>query len=137
MLDPLIDNAKLAAPSVIPPVTVAIISEGTGSGGGTPLTTGTVGTTPDHQPNVVLRAISPVVAIIVRFINAYLTTVVGLITAAETPLGAHVLPARDFYHLFLTCSSLAVAGPIVDLAKNLITIFGKLESKFPLGTGSI
>jgi len=96
--------------------------------------TPTVAQTPDHLPNVTVRVIPPLVAIAVRFANAYVTALVGLVTVGVT---TSALPAPDFVHLVIKCASLALAGPAVSLGKDLITILGKLEQKYPLGTGSI
>jgi hypothetical protein len=46
-------------------------------------------------------------------------------------------PAPDFAHLVLKCMSLAVAGAVVLSLKDLVTIFGKLEGKYPLLSGSV
>jgi hypothetical protein len=94
----------------------------------------TVLQTPDHQPNIVVRVIPPIVAIGVRFANAYITTLLGLVTVGVTTTA---LPAPDFVHLVLKCASLSLAGPAISLGKDLITILGRLEGKYPLVTGSI
>lgn len=122
-------------PGPIAPVTVAII--GTPPPAGAPLETGTVATTPDHHPDVVMRVITPLVAIVVRFANLYLTTLVGLLVAAMTPIGGKLLYSKDFWHMVLLCSSLAFPGAFLGLLKDLITVFGRLEGKYPLATGSI
>lgn len=116
----------------IQPVVITVIG-GTGDGGA-PLTTGTVATTPDHQPNIVLTVVTPLVAILVRFINVYVGMVVGLLGTAMT---SNAIPAPDFWHLFLKCASLAIGGAVVLSMKDIVTIFGKLEGKFPLASGSI
>ena len=86
---------------------------------------------------IVVKVIPPAVALLVRFANTFLTTWLGLVGAAMTPAGATVLKATDFAHLAATCASLSVAAAAVDLAKNLVTVFGKLEGKYPLLTGSV
>jgi hypothetical protein len=119
----------------IPPVKVAVI-EGT-SDGGLPLTHDTVAITPDHLPNVMIKVVTPIVAIVVRFGNLFGTQFVGLITAAMTPWGGKLLYTQDFLHMVVLCASLAFPGAAVGLAKDLVTIFGKLENRYPLATGSI
>jgi hypothetical protein len=123
-----------AVPATIAPVQVAIIGTGTGDGGGTPITSGTVAMTPDHMPNLAVRVITPVVAIAVRFLNVYIGTVVGLLVPAMT---SNVIPAPDFYHLLMKCAGLAVGGAVVLSLKDIVTIFARLEQKFPLLTGSV
>ena len=117
-----------------PPVTVAII--GTGDGG-TPLTSGVTAVTPGHQPNLIVTLVTPLVAILVRFVNQFLTTLVGLVGAGMTPAGGRILHADDFVHLVLTCASLSIAGAGFALIKDCVTIFSKLEQKYPVGTGSV
>lgn len=119
----------------VQPIAVAIIG-GTGDGGA-PIPTGTVLTTPDHQPNVIVTVITPIMAIVVRFTTQFLTTLLGLVTAGMTPAGAKVIQAADFWHLVLTCASLSVVGAGVGLIKDLVTVFGRLEGKYPLLTGSV
>ena len=93
-----------------------------------------VGETPGSQPNVVVNLISPMLAIFVRFVNVFLTTLVGLVTAS---LATDIIPASDFVSLVWKCAQLSVAGAGLGLLKDLVTIFGRLESKYPLLTGSV
>jgi hypothetical protein len=125
-----IDTIKLSTEPILP-VNVTVI--GTGDGG-TPLRTGTTGVTPDHQPNLAVNVISPVVAIGVRFINTFLTTLLGILTGA---LATNVITASDFAHLIYKCAGLAVAGSVIGLIKDTVTIFSRLEQRFPLGSGSV
>ncbi len=115
----------------VEPVKVSIV--GTGDGG-LPAS-GTIATTPgSHNPNLIVEVISPVVALLVRFGNVYVGNLVGLLAAAKT---SDIITATDFWHLFLKCASLAVAGAVVLSLKDIVTIFAGLEKKFPLGTGSV
>lgn len=127
------DPVKMSTEPIVP---VAVTIIGTGDGG-TPLTTGTVATTPDHQPNLIAVVVTPLRAIVVRFANQFFTTLVGLVGAGMTPAGGRLLHATDFYHLVMICASLSVAGAGFGLIKDLVTIFGRLENKYPLLTGSV
>ncbi len=60
---------------MIAPVVVTMV--GTGDGGGSPLTSGTQAKTPDHQPDLVVNVVTPALAIAVRFVNLFLTTIVA------------------------------------------------------------
>jgi len=117
----------------IPPVPVTIIGTGTGNGG-SPLTTGTVGTTPDHQPNLVVNVVTPLMAIAIRFLHNYVLLMVTLVGAGMT---TDKIPARDFAHLLMWSAELSVAGAAFGLLKDLVTVLGRLENKFPLLTGSV
>lgn len=128
------DGSKTTASRLVEPVQVAVI----GTGDGSRLADGIVAATPGaHEPNLVVRVVTPIFAILIRFINMYLTTLVGLLGAAQTDAGAKLLHTGDFAAMVATCASLSLAGPSIDLLKNLVTIFGKLEGKYPLLTGSI
>ncbi len=95
---------------------------------------GTVAQTPDHLPNVTLKMVRPLVAIAIRFANTYVATIVGMVPAAAV---TGVIPASDFLHLVAKCAGLSLAGPIIGLGKDLVTILTGLEAKFPLQTGNV
>lgn len=118
----------------ITPVTLTVIG-GTGDGGA-PLTGGLTIKTPDHMPNILIKAITPLMAVAIRFVNVYGTTFIGMLTAGMTPLGSTVFP-KTFFGIVLTSAALALPGALVSLAKDILTIFGKLENKHPLLTGSV
>lgn len=121
----------------IPPVQVTMVDSGIRLAGASPLTDGTIATTPDHQPNLRVTVIGPIQAIAVRFAYAFLTALVGLLVAAMTPAGGKLLYTSDFFSLLLTCGSLALPGAALGLLKDLVTIFGRLEAKYPLATGNV
>ena len=98
---------------------------------------GTVAHTPGVAPNVIVQVVQPIAAILVRFVNTFLTTLVGLVVAGMTPAGGAILRTSDFGHLLLVCASLSLPGAGVGLIKDLVTVFGRLETKYPLLTGSV
>jgi len=119
------------------PVTISIIGTGTSEGGGVaPTPSGQVATTPGTQPDLIINVITPMMAILVRFVTLFLNTFVGALTAAGVG-GPELLGATDFHGVALSGAwlSLSVAG--VGLLKNLATVFMRLEGKYPIATGSI
>jgi|SRR6185369_4890008 len=124
----------------IQPMNVAIVGS-TGAGdGGAPITTGTTAKTPDHQPNVVFTVVGPLRAIGIRFINTFLTGFVGFLSGApliDKIAGMQLFEFSDLQDLVLKSAIAALAPAVIGLGKDLITIFGKLESKYPLLTGNI
>lgn len=117
--------------AMLPPVPVTII----GTMADAVPTTGTIGVTPGpQQPNVLITVVTPFMALLVRFLNVYVGMVVGLLGTAMT---STAIPAPDFLHLVLKCAGLAIGGAVVLSLKDLVTIFGRLEQKYPLATGSI
>lgn len=121
---------QTAGPVEIKPVEVTVIG---GTGNGNTLQPGLVETAA-HQPNIVVNVIPPAIALAVRFINTYLTFLVGLVSTALT---SDVIPSKDFFDLLIKCAGLSVGAAGLDLLKNLVTIFGKLEGKYPLLTGNV
>lgn len=105
--------------------------------GDVPAQTSAVAVTPGTNPDIVVNVVRPALALVVRFCNAFLTTWAGLVVAAMTPAGGRLLYTTDFLHTAAICASLAFPGAAVALIKDLVTIFGKLETKFPLMTGNV
>jgi hypothetical protein len=127
-------DEKVTLSRPVEPVQVAVI----GTGDGSRLASGIEAVTPGtHEPNIVVTVITPVLAIVIRFVNGYLTAFVGLMGAAQTDAGSKLLHTGDFLSMVAVCASLSLAGPSIDLVKNLITIFGRLERRYPLLTGSV
>lgn len=85
--------------------------------------------TPAGQPDIIVNVIGPALGLSVRFANIYVTTIVGLLGAGMT---TDVIPATDFKDLLWKCATLSVSAASLDFLKNLVTIFGRLEQKFPL-----
>lgn len=118
----------------VEPVQVAVI----GTGDGSKLATGMEAVTPGvHEPNLVVRVVGPIFAIFVRFTNTFLVQFAGLVVAGMTPAGGKVLYTGDFMDLVVLSASLSLPGASVGLIKDLVTIFGKLEHRYPLLTGSV
>jgi hypothetical protein len=123
---------KMTESRPVQPVVATVI----GTGDGSRLPSGTVAETPGAaQPNVVVTVIPPLLALAIRFANAYITTLLGLITAGL--VGKDVIPAADFLALVVICAKLSIAGPCVDALKNIVTLLGRLEGKYPLLTGNV
>lgn len=122
---------KVIASRPIEPVTVAVI----GTGDVSRLASGTEATTPGpHEPNLVVQIVTPLMAIAIRFLNAYFTMLVGLVTAG---MATDIIPASDFGQLVIACAKLSVAGAGLGALKDIVTIFGRLEGKYPLSTGNV
>jgi len=123
-----IDKTTMSRP--VEPVQVTVVATGDASR----LTSGTVAQTPgEHQPNIIANVIGPARAIGIRFGFAFFTQLVALVGAA-LPTG--LIPASDFGHLVMKCAILSVAGAGFGALKDVATIFGRLEQKYPLLSGS-
>lgn len=110
-----------------------------GTGDGMPQNGTTVeATTPHGVPDVAVRFIRPIVAILVRFINTYLVTLSGIVVGGMSQGAANtIMPYHDFQDLVMKAALLAVSVPVLGAIKDSATIFGKLETKYPLLTGSV
>jgi len=115
----------------VPPVVVTVVD--TGNGTKMP-PNGTIAVTPDSQPNLVVVVVTPLMALLIRFVNVYIGMLVGLLGTAMT---SSAITAPDFGHLVLKCASLAIGGAVVLSLKDVITVLGGLERKYPLLTGSV
>jgi len=120
---------------LIEPVKVTVIG-GTGTGDGNmKALNGQIATTEGHAtPNVLVKVVSPLLALAIRFVNVFLPTMITLVSAGMVTDKIH---ASDFFSLVRTCAELSVAGASLDLLKNIVTIFAGLEKKWPLLTGSV
>lgn len=110
------------------PIAVAMI--GTGDG----IKKDMIATTPGHGPDLAVTVIGPLLAIAIRFANLFLTTLVGLVSAGMV---SDVIPVDDFAQLVIACSKLSVSVAGLGAIKDAVTIFSRLEQKFPLSTGSV
>lgn len=124
-------DGKTTESRPVEPVRVAVIATGDQSR----LPSGTVAETPgEHQPNVVVTVVTPILALAIRFVNVFLPVFMGILSAA---LANNIITAPDFWHLVVKCASLSLAGTTMAFLKDVVTIFAKLEQKFPLLTGKV
>ncbi len=122
MPDPVEDKLVTTA---MAPVQIMAIGTGTGTGGPKEQLV----ETPEGQPDVLVRYITPLVAILVSAAYTFLTVLVPTVSAGMT---TNLIPATDFMDLLGKCASLSVAGAGLDILKNLITLFTTLKQKFPI-----
>jgi hypothetical protein len=119
------------------PVTISIVGTGTGDGGGVaPTPNGTLVQSPAGQPDLIVNVVKPSVAILIRFVHLFLTTFVGVLTAAGIG-GSDLLGTGDFTGVVRNGAWLGLSVSGMGLLKDVITVFGRLEGKYPLVTGSI
>lgn len=117
------------------PVQISIVG-GTGNGGDLSNTPPKMlAETAPGQPDFVVNVIRPSLAILVRFVHLFLTSFVGAIGAGEVSgaLGANIFNVPVVESAFWIAAGAATAG----FVKDLITVFARLEGKYPLMTGSI
>lgn len=122
--------------------TVSII--GTGDGSVTREASGVTVETPAGQPDIRLNVVRPIVAILVRFAHVFLLTFSGVLGVAgigSVGLGPDdlmkVLASTDLPGLLKNAAFVGISSATLGFIKDLITVFGRLESKYPLVTGSI
>lgn len=113
------------------------VIQGTGDGRLPAAMQGTLLPTPGTQnANVVMVVVPVVVALAVRAGHMFFSTFVATISAAGASSalgGPDILSSIDW----ATAAYVAGSAVAVDFAKNCLTIFARLETKFPLITGSV
>jgi len=88
-------------------------------------------------PSRLTWVVTPLAAIIVRAIKAYLQTLVGLMTAAGFGVEIGTVPAgtSGFLELFLAklaaCSTIALVPAGMSVLSNLLILFTQLGDRFP------
>jgi len=87
--------------------------------------------TPPGVPDVLVKVVTPLVAILVRAAKAYLQTLVGLLSAAGLGMASSTLPAGDFIHTLKVCAGLSVASGVMSLLTNVTLLLTVLGDKFP------
>lgn len=112
----------------IEPVVVAVVADGKNLQAGEIITPGA------DKPNLVVQAVTPALALFIRFVNVFLPVFSGILTGSLT---TDMIPAKDFMELAWKCAGLSLAGTMMSFLKDLITIFGRLETKYPLLTGKV
>ena len=88
--------------------------------------------TPPGQPDIVVKVITPIVAIIIRAAKAYLQTLLGLLSASAFGMASTVLPAGDFLHTLKICAGLSVASGVMSLLTNVSVLLTALGDRFPI-----
>ncbi len=87
-------------------------------------------TTQGINPNLTVTFISPVVSILIKTVKAFLTSILGLLTAGAVT--SHLIPATDFWNLLEKCAGLSVGVAAVAFLGAVVILLGDLEKKFPL-----
>lgn len=109
------------------PVTVLAVGTGTGDGGSPAVQFVETST---GRKDVVLRFISPVLAIAVSFAWMFLTVLIATMTAAAA--APDKIPFKNFHDLVIISSSVGLSGALWNLLKDLLTLITWLKNKFPL-----
>ncbi len=78
---------------------------------------------------VFIKALQPLVIVIVRASRVFLQTLLGLLTAGTVV--PQLLPASDWLHLLYKCASLSVAATGICVIQNLIELLGKFDQSHP------
>ena len=125
-------DSKVTQSRPVEPVTVAII----GTGDGSKLPSGTIAETPGaHEPNVIVKVVTPIVALMVRFGYDWCVSFSGSMLAGGVT--TKVLPHTDLESMLWAAAILATSIAGVGAVKNAATVFSGLEKKFPLASGSV
>ncbi len=119
------DEPKMSEPEPMAPMQATVISSGTGDGS----IVKQVIQTPAGQPNIIIRVISPLFALSIRFGETFLTALLagtGLDTLSSWSQVVDLKVSAS------TIVYLALSTAVLGLGKDLIVILGKLKQKYPL-----
>lgn len=107
-------------------------------GAGTGLFPGTQveAVTPAGTPNIAVHVIGPAVALLVRFAHLFGLTWLALM-ALGGMTGQEILPWTDLSQLATKCAYAASITAGMGAAKDIVTLLGKLEQRFPFLTGNV
>lgn len=103
----------------------AVVVGGTGDGG-------QVVVTPPGQPNIIIRVITPFVAIFMRAVKTYFQTLLGLMSAYATGAASSTLPVGDFMHTLRVCAGLSVGAAVMSVLMNIPLLLTDLGERFPV-----
>lgn len=117
------------------PIT-AVVIKGMEPAGTTAIPDGTVLSTADHHPNVLIKTLSVLQTLAIRFGFMFFTSLAGSVTGGAVS-GQTVIVWHDFSELLYKAAILAAITGAIDLIKNLATIFSRLEQSHPLMTGNV
>lgn len=122
-----VDNKTTQSRPVVP-MQVTVI----GTGDGSRLPSGTIATTEgEHQPNVVIKVVTPILMILLRGTKAFVVSIVAIL-----PVGGAtgLIPAHDFFDLLWKSAILSTGVGITAALNALIEVLSKLDQKFPTWT---
>jgi hypothetical protein len=113
------------------PIVVTAIAPmpGAEAAGTTPIPSGTVVTTPDHLPNLLVQVFTPLMAIVARAGVVFFQSMSGLVVVGGT---TGLIPAHDFLELVAKSANLSLCVVGASVISSLVTIFSNLEKRFPL-----
>jgi hypothetical protein len=98
---------------------------------------GVVAVTPGlHEPNLVVKVISPVVAVGVRFGYDWCQAFLGSAIVTKI-LAGEAVPIVPAVSVIRVAALGATVIAVIGLLKNAMTIFSGLEKKFPLESGNV
>jgi len=114
-------------PMAVSEQTTAVVMGGTGTGTGD----GQVIITPQGQPNIILKVVTPFMVLLIRAAKTYVQTLSGLMATSISGSASQILPAGDFFHTLTVCAGLSIGAAVMSILTNLPILFSELGEKFP------
>lgn len=111
---------------------VAVVVTMVGTGDGSKMQTGTVAVTKgEHEPNVIVKVVTPVAMIFVRGLKAFMVSFVAILPVAGA---SGIIPFHGFVDLMIKAASLSFGVGVVAAGNALVEVLTKLDQKFPSWT---
>lgn len=120
------DPVKSSTSDLVP-VHALVIGSGTGDGGS--VKNNAVGETPENQPNIVIRTITPLMVTTIRAGKIYVQTLLGLITAGAVK--PELLGVHDFTAVLYSAAYLSVASAGMSVLTSALELLTELNQKYP------
>lgn len=122
------ETEKTTQSRPVEPMQVTII----GTGDGSRLPTGTEAKTEgEHQPNVVMNVVTPIMAMLVRGTKAFMVSWLGIMPVAGM---TGIIPFTTFWDLTIKAAGLSVGVGVMASGNMFLEILTKLDQKFPTWT---
>lgn len=87
--------------------------------------------TPFGRPDVLVKVVTPIAAILVRAAKTYMQTLLGLLSAAGLGMASSTLPPGDFLHTLKICAGLSIGSGVMSLLTNITLLLTALGDRFP------
>lgn len=87
--------------------------------------------TPYGTPDLLIKVVTPIAAVLIRAAKAYVQTLIGLLTAAGFGVTMLTPDPGHFMATLKLCAGLAIASGVMSLLTNMLLLLTALGDKIP------
>lgn len=88
--------------------------------------------TPKGIPDILIKVVTPIFAIFVRAMKAFLDALLASLTTVGFGAVTSTLPIHDALSVLKVSASIAAASAIMSVLRNALTLFTYLGDKYPI-----